>query len=93
MFVELTKGTYAANWNLLPELEKYDIFTFEHKDINDIRKNLRLRLLYQYCGRKPRRQQSIESSTCFVHSNINGVHHILKLINQKKGSPTCSITF
>ena len=30
------KGTYAANWNLLPELKKYESFTFEHKDINDI---------------------------------------------------------
>lgn len=78
------KGTYAANWNLLPELNKYKSFTFEHKDINDL-DHLYDCDYFINTAAESHVDNSIESSDVFVHSNIDGVHNILKLINQKKG--------
>lgn len=77
------KGTYAANWNLLPELQKYKTFTFEHKDINDIDRIYDCDYFINTAA-ETHVDNSIESSDEFVHSNIDGVHHLLKLINQKK---------
>lgn len=77
------KGTYAANWNLLPELEKYDNFTFEHKDINDLERIYDCDYFINTAA-ETHVDNSLEESDSFVHSNIDGVHHILKLINQKK---------
>ena len=73
--------TYAANLNLLPELEKYKTFTFERKDIND------LDVLYECdyiinTAAETHVDNSIANSDVFVKSNINGVHHLLKLIKQ-----------
>lgn len=77
------KGTYAANWNLLPILENYKNFTFEHKDINDLDRIYDCDYFINTAA-ETHVDNSLEESDCFVHSNINGVHHILKLINQKK---------
>lgn len=77
------KGTYAANWNLLPELKKYNTFTFEHKDINDLDRIYDCDYFINTAA-ETHVDNSLEESDTFVHSNINGVHHILKLINQKK---------
>ena len=77
------KGTYAANWNLLPELQKYKTFTFEHRDINDIDRIYDCDYFINTAA-ETHVDNSIESSDEFVHSNIDGVHHLLKLINQKK---------
>lgn len=75
----IDKGTYAANWNLLEDLEKYDRFVFEHKDIND------LDILYECdyvinTAAETHVDNSIASSDEFVRSNIDGVHHLLNLI-------------
>jgi len=77
------KGTYAANWNLLPELEKYENFVFEKKDINDLDRIYDCDYFINTAA-ETHVDNSLEESDTFVHSNINGVHHILKLINQKK---------
>jgi dTDP-glucose 4,6-dehydratase len=77
------KGTYAANWNLLPELKKYDTFTFEHKDINELDRIYDCDYFINTAA-ETHVDNSLEESDTFVRSNINGVHHILKLINQKK---------
>jgi dTDP-glucose 4,6-dehydratase len=77
------KGTYAANWNLLPGLNKYDNFTFEHKDINDLDRIYDCDYFINTAA-ETHVDNSLEESDTFVRSNINGVHHILKLINQKK---------
>lgn len=77
------KGTYAANWNLLPDLKKYKTFTFEHRDINDIDRIYDCDYFINTAA-ETHVDNSIESSDEFVHSNIDGVHHLLKLINQKK---------
>jgi dTDP-glucose 4,6-dehydratase len=77
------KGTYAANWNLLPELERYERFVFEKKDINDLDRIYDCDYFINTAA-ETHVDNSLEESDTFVHSNINGVHHILKLINQKK---------
>ena len=74
--------TYAANINLLNDLKKYKTFVFEKKDINDID------VLYECdyfinTAAETHVDNSIANSDAFVHSNIDGVHHILKLIQQK----------
>jgi len=78
----IDKGTYAANWNLLPELKKYNKFIFEHKDINDID------VLYECdyiinTAAETHVDNSIADSDVFVKSNIDGVHHLLKLIKNR----------
>jgi dTDP-glucose 4,6-dehydratase len=78
----IDKITYAANVNLLPRLEKYPNFVFEQKDIND------LDVLYECdyiinTAAETHVDNSIASSDVFVKSNIDGVHHLLKLIKQK----------
>jgi dTDP-glucose 4,6-dehydratase len=79
----IDKGTYAANWNLLPGLNKYDNFTFEQKDINDLDRIYDCDYFINTAA-ETHVDNSLEESDTFVRSNINGVHHILKLINQKK---------
>jgi dTDP-glucose 4,6-dehydratase len=78
----IDKGTYAANWNLLKDLQKYKNFIFEQKDINDIE------LLYDCdyfinTAAETHVDNSIVSNKVFVDSNIAGVHHILELIRTK----------
>lgn len=77
------KGTYAANWNLLPQLEKYETFFFEHKDINDLDRIYDCDYVINTAA-ETHVDNSLEESDTFVRSNINGVHNILKLITQKK---------
>ena len=78
----IDKVTYAANVNLLPGLEKYPNFVFEKKDIND------LDVLYECdyvinTAAETHVDNSIANSDVFVRSNIDGVHHLLKLIREK----------
>lgn len=78
----IDKCTYAANLDLLPTLESYKNFKFECIDINDIE------VLYECdyiinTAAETHVDNSIASSDEFVKSNINGVHHLLKLIKQK----------
>ena len=73
------KITYASNVNFLPELKKYKNFTFDQKDIND------LDVLYECdyiinTAAETHVDNSIADSDVFVRSNIDGVHHLLKLI-------------
>jgi dTDP-glucose 4,6-dehydratase len=85
----IDSGTYAANWNLLEELRKSPKFVFEHKDINE------LDILYECdyiinTAAETHVDNSIADSDVFVRSNIDGVHHLLKLIknNFKFKMPT-----
>lgn len=78
----IDKGTYAANWNLLADLEKFDNFIFENIDINDIN------MLYDCdyfinTAAETHVDNSITSNDVFLRSNVNGVHHILELIKTK----------
>ena len=77
------KITYAANINLLSELLRHDNFIFEKKDINDLDRIYDCDYFINTAA-ETHVDNSLEESDTFVRSNIDGVHHILKLINQKK---------
>lgn len=81
--IGVDKLTYASNLQFLTKFEAYTNFKFIQSDIND------LEMLYDCdyfinTAAETHVDNSIERSDHFVHSNINGVHHILKLINQKQ---------
>lgn len=71
--------TYAANTDLLAEFNNYKNFSFVHCDIND------LKFLYDCdyiinTAAETHVGNSIANSDDFVKSNIDGVHNLLKLI-------------
>ena len=75
----IDKITYAANRILLDEFKQYEKFSFVYCDIND------LKFLYECdyiinTAAETHVGNSIANSDEFVHSNINGVHHLLELI-------------
>jgi dTDP-glucose 4,6-dehydratase len=75
----IDKITYAANKNLLDEFRQYENFSFVHCDIND------LKFLYECdyiinTAAETHVGNSIANSDEFIHSNVNGVHHLLELI-------------
>ena len=78
------KMTYAANNDLLKEFKKYPNFSFVKCDIND------LEFLYECdyiinTAAETHVGNSIVKSEDFLHSNINGVHHLLELIRNYRG--------
>jgi dTDP-glucose 4,6-dehydratase len=80
----IDKMTYAANNDLLKEFKKYPNFSFVKCDIND------LEFLYECdyiinTAAETHVGNSIVKSDDFVHSNINGVHHLLELIRNYRG--------
>lgn len=80
----IDKCTYAANVSLLSEFYQYKNFVFEEKDINDIE------FLYECdyiinTAAETHVGNSIVQSDDFVHSNVNGVHHLLELIRNYRG--------
>jgi dTDP-glucose 4,6-dehydratase len=75
----IDKITYAANKDLLNEFKNYKKFSFVQSDIND------LKFLYECdyvinTAAETHVGNSIANSDEFIHSNINGVHHLLELI-------------
>lgn len=75
----IDKCTYASNMDLLQEFEQHPNFTFEKIDINDIE------FLYECdyvinTAAETHVGNSIVRSEDFIHSNVNGVHHLLELI-------------
>jgi dTDP-glucose 4,6-dehydratase len=84
----IDKMTYASNAELLDEFNTYDNFTFEQKDINDIE------FLYECdyfinTAAETHVGNSIVKSEDFIHSNVQGVYHILELLrNYRQESAT-----
>ena len=73
------KMTYAANNELLWEFNDYENFSFVESDIND------LEFLYECdyvinVAAETHVGNSISKSDDFIHSNVNGVHHLLELL-------------
>lgn len=93
----IDKGTYASNEDVNFEFqEKYpDQWAFERVDINDIK------FLYECdyvinCAAETHVGNSISNSDEFVHSNINGVHHLLELLRnyrQESSKPPTLLHF
>jgi len=80
----IDKGTYAANWALLPKLQSYDRFRFEQIDINDMKKILYCDYIINTAA-ETHVDNSIEKSADFVRSNIDGVHNLLELLRHSTG--------
>lgn len=76
------KGTYASNFNFLTEFEANPNFKFIRKDINELDRLYDCDYIINTAA-ETHVDNSIEDSDQFVHSNVNGVHHLLKLIKQK----------
>jgi len=75
----IDKVTYASNSDVLAEFFQYENFSFTKCDIND------LEFLYDCdyvinTAAETHVGNSIVKSDDFVHSNINGVHHLLELL-------------
>ena len=73
------KITYAANEDLLNNFKNYKKFSFIQSDIND------LKFLHECdyvinTAAETHVGNSIANSDDFIHSNINGVHHLLELL-------------
>lgn len=81
--IGVDKMTYASNPQFLTEFESYKNFKFIKSDINDLDRLYECDYVINTAA-ETHVDNSIESSDEFVKSNINGVHHLLKLINSKK---------
>lgn len=79
------KCTYASNegWIESWGMRYGDQFEFIKSDINDLERIYDCDYIINTAA-ETHVDNSIEDSDAFVHSNINGVHHLLKLINKKK---------
>lgn len=77
--------TYAANeaWIDSWGMRYGDQFDFIRSDINDLDRLYDCDYIINTAA-ETHVDNSIEDSDAFVHSNIDGVHHLLKLINKKK---------
>lgn len=75
----IDKITYAANTELLCDFQKYNNFVFEHKDINDIEFIYDCDYIINTAA-ETHVGNSISRSENFIHSNINGVYHLLELL-------------
>jgi len=75
----IDKITYAANPELLDEFNKYENFTFIQCDINDIPFIHDCDYIINTAA-ETHVGNSIANSDDFVHSNVNGIHHLLELL-------------
>jgi dTDP-glucose 4,6-dehydratase len=75
----IDKITYAANTELLDEFNKYKNFSFIQYDINNIPFIHDCDYIINTAA-ETHVGNSIANSDDFVHSNINGVHHLLELL-------------
>jgi dTDP-glucose 4,6-dehydratase len=82
------RETYASNKHFLVELQKYENFTYENKDINDLERIHECDYVINTAA-ETHVDNSIASSDVFLRSNINGVHRLLELIkNSRHKMPT-----
>jgi dTDP-glucose 4,6-dehydratase len=79
----IDKQTYASNPQFLPELEKYPTFRYSDCDINDIERLVDCDYVINTAA-ETHVDNSIISNEVFLKSNINGVHRLLTLIEQKR---------
>ena len=74
--------TYASNLSSIQKLMQYPRFVYEKTNINN------LTLIYDCdyiinCAAETHVDNSIVENSSFMHSNVNGVHRLLSLIQQK----------
>jgi dTDP-glucose 4,6-dehydratase len=83
--IGVDKCTYASNpaWIDSWDMRYGDQFHFIKTDINDLNRLYDCDYIINTAA-ETHVDNSIEDSDAFVHSNINGVHHLLKMLNKKK---------
>lgn len=83
--IGVDKCTYASNeaWVDSWGMRYPDQFNFIKKDINDLTRLYECDYIINTAA-ETHVDNSIEDSDAFVHSNISGVHNLLKLITAKK---------
>lgn len=80
--IGVDKCTYASNLQFLSEFEKCPNFKFIKSDINDLEKLYDCDYIINTAA-ETHVDNSIASSDVFLRSNVNGVHHLLKLMREK----------
>lgn len=77
------KISYASNIHCLGEFQSHDRFRFLHSDINDLDRLSDCDWVINTAA-ESHVDNSIVNSDEFLRSNVNGVHHLLNLIMNKK---------
>lgn len=85
--IGVDKVTYASNEFLINEFLNYSNFKFIKEDICDLDRLYDCDYIINAAA-ETHVDNSIEGSDEFVHSNIDGVHHLLKLIAKRKNRPS-----
>jgi len=80
--IGVDKCTYASNENFLEQFKKYKTFKFIKSDINDLDRLYDCDYVINMAA-ETHVDNSIMSSGVFLHSNVNGVHHLLELIKEQ----------
>lgn len=75
------KMTYASNQWALDEFLQHENFRWLHQDINDLERLVDCDYVINMAA-ETHVDNSIMSSGVFLHSNIDGVYHLLELIRQ-----------
>lgn len=79
----IDKCTYASNLNKLEEFSKNKKFIFEKQDICNIQRLVDCDYFINTAA-ETHVDNSIRSSSDFIHSNINGVYNILEILKNYK---------
>lgn len=80
--IGVDKMTYASNVSFIREFQDLENFKFIKSDINDLDRLYDCDYVINCCA-ETHVDNSIMSSDVFIRSNVNGVHHLLKLISEK----------
>jgi len=78
----IDKVTYAADIKLLELFRGYKNFSFEKLDINNIESIFDCDYFIN-CAAESHVDNSIVNTDAFMHSNVDGVYHILEVIKNK----------
>lgn len=79
----IDKCTYASNLYFLDKFKKNNKFIFEKKDICDLDRLVDCDFFINTAA-ETHVDNSIRSSSDFIHSNVNGVYNILELLRKYK---------
>ena len=78
----IDKETYASNVHFLDEFQQNPCFKYIKSDINDLERLVDCDYIVNTAA-ETHVDNSIVGSDVFLKSNVNGVHHLLHLIQQK----------
>jgi dTDP-glucose 4,6-dehydratase len=81
--IGVDKETYAANLQMLPELQAYPKFKYIKSDINDLTYLLDCDYVINTAA-ESHVDNSIVGSNVFLDTNINGVHNLLQILQKNK---------